>query len=62
MDYIFNRGTKQTRRASAPITIKEIRQKLTQKNARELLLPDVIDQDMVVICAIGIIIGIKYAI
>lgn len=45
------------------MAIKEIRQKLTYKNVRELLLlPDVIVPDMVIICVIGIIVGIEHAI
>lgn len=47
------------RRPPAPIKTGEIRQKTTQKNARELLLlPDVIVPDMVVVCVISIIIAV----
>lgn len=45
------------------MTIGEYRQKSTKKNARELLLlSDVMVPDMVIICVIGIIIGIKHVI
>lgn len=51
------------KRASAPMTIGEYRQKSTKKNARELLLlSDVMVPDMVVICDIGIIIGMEHVI
>ena len=45
------------------MTIGEYRQKSTKKNARELLLlSDVMVPDMVVICDIGIIIGMEHVI
>ena len=45
------------------MTLGEYRQKSTKKNARELLLlSDVMVPDMVVICDIGIIIGMEHVI